>query len=261
MEDHPAVSSVDASAGELKLFLEARAIFQAYLVARKELAWRVDRYFKPTDAYTRAAARLVRFGVGTFLAWVDECAALRAEARGQDVFQGVPATGGWMDMFCGRVCEVQTRVGRWCEEFRPPEPKRRRKRGEPPIVVRVALLDCTLLRDLRLRAREFMVAVRRLPHFQDSWNRDEEITVIGRLLRVRRGPLNDAERKFEFLLAKAASVLGKRRLASPDECAVHMCIRRLFPPDVSHTISEFAGSCSGEFVLHAGSDGASDAAP
>ena len=42
MEDHPAVSSVDASAGELKLFLEARAIFQAYLVARKELAWRVD---------------------------------------------------------------------------------------------------------------------------------------------------------------------------------------------------------------------------
>ena len=133
VEDHLALSSVDAAAAEeLQRFLEARAMFQSCLVARRELAWRVDHYFKPTDAYTRAAARLVRFCVGTFQSCADECAALHASARGRDVFQGVPTAGGWMDMFCGRVCEVQTRVGRWCKEFCPPEPKRRRKRGDPP---------------------------------------------------------------------------------------------------------------------------------
>ena len=119
--------------------------------------------------------------------------------------------------------------------------------GTPPVAERVALLDCTLLRDLGLRAREFMAAVRRLPHFEDSWNRKEDITVTG-LLRIRRGPLNDAERRFELLFAKAAGVIAKRRLASADECAVQLCIRRLLPRDVSHTVFEFAAHCSADRV-------------
>ena len=73
-----------AGARDLQLFSEARAAFQKYLVTRRELTWRVDHYFKPSDAYTNAVARLIHAGVGTFQTCADECAALHAEANGVD---------------------------------------------------------------------------------------------------------------------------------------------------------------------------------
>ena len=166
----PLASATAAETHDLRLFSEASAAFQKYIITRRELTWRVDRYFKPSDAYTKAVARLIGAGVGTFQTCADECAALHATAAGSNAFEEPPGTVNWMDMFFGRVGEVESRVQAWRRDNIPipsPPPKRRR-RAEPRPVSRVAVLDCTLLRDLGVHAREFMAAVRKLPHFQNS---------------------------------------------------------------------------------------------
>ena len=236
----------------LQRFCEARRLLQDYTTTRRELLWRMGFHYKRLDPFRRAVEKLLLGGVGTFQSCADECAYSFATAQGHDTFAHVTGAGGWMDMFQGSALEVPSRVPVWrlaTDPLRTPQCARKgRQRGamEP---LPVASLDCALLSDVGCRAKRFMKAVRKLPHYQPEWEDVPEVSVVGPL-RVRRGALRPEERAFDRNYSKALTTLSGRRVQVEEGEArgVALSLRRLLPQGVAALVLQFYGPTPMDFL-------------
>ncbi len=93
-----------------------------------------------------------------------------------------------------------------------------------------------------------MAAVRSLPHFQEKWNEQEEITVIGGLLRIRRGALNVGAHRINDNFQEAAALLSERKLGTQDSCEIAMALLRVLPQDSAQTVLRFVGARPLDYV-------------
>ena len=232
---------------DLQRFRDARAAFQKYLVAKRELLWRMSNCFKACDGLRKAVETLLRHGgVGTFRSCADERACCNAAAHGTDAFASVPGALDWMDVFFGRATEVETRVAAWSRGAGPPPKKKRRRLGgeeEPRLAEPVSSLDCVLLRDLGLHAQAFRAAARDLPFYQRAWEKREEATALGNL-RIRRAALGAEERSFERNFKKAVAALSGRPLRAQDKRGAELCLSKVLPHDVALKVLSFFGANS-----------------
>ena len=151
-----------------------------------------------------------------------------------------------MDVFQGLALEVPSRIRAWRLAMDPcgaPTRARRKRRNgaagraEPRPV---SALDCLLLRDVGLHAKRFMDAVRKLPHFQQTWENNAEVAIVGPL-RIHRGALGPDEKNFDQNYAKALAALSGRRVRCDEALVVEICLRRVLPLGVAAQVVQFFG--------------------
>ena len=145
-------------------FHTARAALMGYLRASEELRWRVCHQLNKSDRLAQAVERLLNVGIGNFRSCADACAYLYAWKHNGCSLAGVET---WGDAFYGRSLECGSRVDLWDSSDVPP-PFKRARRGKQRAL---QLLDRTLLRDVGVHGFDFMVAVRKLPHFKPLWEK------------------------------------------------------------------------------------------
>ena len=223
---------------ELELFLDARAKFQEWLVAKEELLWRIRYVLPPGDKYRKAAERFIyNSGISHFQSCADDCAERFAAAQPNREF---PCFESFIDVFYGDAQLVHTRVPEWAAAFRRTcSPPRKRRRGEPkPRAKQPTLLDRSLLRDAGRTAGDFMRAVRALPHFNPAWER--KMVRAGPALVVEDGDLLASEARFRTNFAKAERVLEESVLCAQDWLDIALVLRRRLPAsDVTRKVLRF----------------------
>ena len=211
----------------LRRFQTARAEFRTYLVAKRELEWRVRHALPSTNQFRKATEQLIwNSGVSHFQSCADDCAE-RFGASGPG--GSFPGFESFIDVFYGNAQDVKTRVPEWSRKLyvRWSPPKRRGRGVRKPVPSRPTLMDRSLFRDLQRRALSFMTTVRALPGFNAAW--EKKCVPTGVALVVEDGDLRAKEQRFRKNLARAARALENSPLCAQDVHDIALVLRRVIP--------------------------------
>lgn len=225
----------------LQQFRLARSEFRAYLVAKEELRWRVERFLPVGDRCRKAVARLVSdSSVSAFQSCADECACRFAESLPGGRFPGFES---FIDVFYGNASHVETRTSEWAGQSPNPRACLTLKRnGATEKTCTPSLLDKSLLHALGRHAFAFMAATRQLPAFDPRWEAKAVAAHFG-VFMVTEGNLIAEERCFAQKYAAASQVMDSTPLAPQDARMLLMCLRRkLGSDDAARTILLFVAN-------------------